>query len=182
MYILWKMIFLKCEFCEKWDFRNVNFVKIEISELWILWKMIFQNGEFCKNWDFQCLNFWIKCGLLPQCGLDLEFFGCSPFISSSISSCFWKTMANFKTCQWVVAIPWLGEYIYFAGESSSGSSGIPDSSGGDSRSRHAVGNAQPQSQSCMSEPLSYYRELLHYYYCTIIIFGKLERGEEAGKP
>ena len=106
------------------------------------------------------MNFWIKCGLLPQCGLDLEFFGCSPFISSSISSCFWKTMANFKTCQWVVAIPWLGEYIYFAGESSSGSSGIPDSSGGDSRSRHAVGNAQPQSQSCMSEPLSYYRVLL----------------------
>ena len=27
MWILWKMRFQKCEFCENWDFRNVNFVK-----------------------------------------------------------------------------------------------------------------------------------------------------------
>ena len=27
------LIFEKCEFCEKWDFVYVNFVKIEISEM-----------------------------------------------------------------------------------------------------------------------------------------------------
>ena len=36
MWILWKMRILKCEFCEKWDFRIVNFVKNVISERWIL--------------------------------------------------------------------------------------------------------------------------------------------------
>ena len=43
------LIVLKCEFCEIWDFRNVNFVKIGISELWILWKLRFQKGEFCAS-------------------------------------------------------------------------------------------------------------------------------------
>ena len=34
MWILWKMIFWKCEFLEKkWDFKKVNFVKNEISEM-----------------------------------------------------------------------------------------------------------------------------------------------------
>ena len=56
MWILWKLRFQKCEFCEKWDFKNVNFVKNEISERWILYKL-----------DFQCVNFWIKCGFSPQC-------------------------------------------------------------------------------------------------------------------
>ena len=35
------LIFQKCEFCEKCDFRNVNFVKNAILETWILWKMFF---------------------------------------------------------------------------------------------------------------------------------------------
>ena len=30
------LIIRKCEFFVKWDIRNVNFVKIEISEKWIL--------------------------------------------------------------------------------------------------------------------------------------------------
>ena len=60
------LIFQKCEFYEKWDFRNMNFEKIEIFIMWILWKMRFQKGEFCKNWDFQCVNFWIKCRFLPH--------------------------------------------------------------------------------------------------------------------
>ena len=30
MWIMWKLRFQKCEFYENWDFRNVNFVKIEI--------------------------------------------------------------------------------------------------------------------------------------------------------
>ena len=47
----------KCEFCEKWDFRIVNFVKNEISEMWILSKMGFQKCEFCKNWKNLDVNF-----------------------------------------------------------------------------------------------------------------------------
>ena len=40
---LWKMRFQKCEFCEKWDFKKVNFVKIGIF-------MIFQKSRvFHKN-------------------------------------------------------------------------------------------------------------------------------------
>ena len=39
-----------------WYFKNVNFVKIEISEMWILWKMRFQKCEFCENWDFRNVN------------------------------------------------------------------------------------------------------------------------------
>ena len=37
------MRFQKGEFCQKWDFRKVNF-------------------------DFQYVNFWIKFGFVPQCG------------------------------------------------------------------------------------------------------------------
>jgi len=35
MWILWKMIFWNCEFCEKWYFEIVNFVKYETLKLWI---------------------------------------------------------------------------------------------------------------------------------------------------
>ena len=45
MWIWWKLRFQKCEFCDNWDFKNVNFV---------------------QNWDFQYVNFWEKCGILPQ--------------------------------------------------------------------------------------------------------------------
>ena len=46
MWILWKMRFWKCEFIQKWDFQNVNFVKNEIFKMWILWKMRFSKYEF----------------------------------------------------------------------------------------------------------------------------------------
>ena len=94
MWILWKMIFWKCEFCEKWgfeivnfcvkrDFEIVNFVKNEISKMcfvknetlkmWILWKMRLWNCEFCEKWDFQNVNFWINWGFLPHCADRSEF-------------------------------------------------------------------------------------------------------------
>ena len=46
MWILWKLRFLKREFCEKWDFRNVTFMKIRILEMWILQKLGFSICEF----------------------------------------------------------------------------------------------------------------------------------------
>ena len=53
MWILWKLRFQNCEFCEKWDFRYVNFVKNEISEMWILEKFGFSMCEFLdKMWIF----------------------------------------------------------------------------------------------------------------------------------
>ena len=48
---------LKCEFCQKWQLENVNFVKNETLKLWILSKMILWNGEFCVKWDFEMVNF-----------------------------------------------------------------------------------------------------------------------------
>ena len=60
MWILWKIGLWKCEFCEKWDFENVNlvkneilkilnFVKNEILKMWILWKMRRSKCEFSDN-------------------------------------------------------------------------------------------------------------------------------------
>ena len=42
-----KLRFQKCEFCEKWDFRNVNFVK----------KRHFKNVNFCEKWEIENVNF-----------------------------------------------------------------------------------------------------------------------------
>ena len=67
MWILWKMRFWKCEFCEKWDFGNVNFVENKVLKMWILWKMWFSKCEFREKWDFQNVIFWINWGFLPQC-------------------------------------------------------------------------------------------------------------------
>ena len=46
----------KCEFCEKWGFENMNFVKNEISEMWILSKRGIENVNFVKN---EILKMWI---------------------------------------------------------------------------------------------------------------------------
>ena len=32
--IIQNLMFEKCEFCEKWDFENVNFEKSEIFKTW----------------------------------------------------------------------------------------------------------------------------------------------------
>ena len=47
MWISRKIRFWKCEFCEKWDFENVNFVKNVIVKLWI-----FSKNEILKMWIF----------------------------------------------------------------------------------------------------------------------------------
>ena len=55
-----KLGFLECEFCENWDFRNVNFInfmKNEVSHMWILWKLRFQKCEFCEKIEIS--EFWI---------------------------------------------------------------------------------------------------------------------------
>ena len=31
-----KLRFQKCELCKNWDFKNVNFVKIDITKMWIM--------------------------------------------------------------------------------------------------------------------------------------------------
>ena len=51
------LMFEKCEFCEKWEFEIVNFVKNEVLKMWILWKMRFWKCDFCEKWDFEIVNF-----------------------------------------------------------------------------------------------------------------------------
>ena len=48
------MMFEKCEFCEKWDFENVNFVKNETLKMC---KMTLLKCEFCEKWDIENVNF-----------------------------------------------------------------------------------------------------------------------------
>ena len=56
---LWKIRFWNCEFCEKWDFekviflKNVNFLKMRFSKCEFLWKMRLWNCEFGQKWYFQ---------------------------------------------------------------------------------------------------------------------------------
>ena len=68
LWFLWKMRFWKCEFCVKWDFEIVIFVKNEILKLWfkkkptilkmwILSKMRFSKCEFWEKWVFENVNF-----------------------------------------------------------------------------------------------------------------------------
>ena len=45
LWILWKMRLWKCEFYEKWDFRNVIF--------FFFWKMRLWKCEFCEKWDIE---------------------------------------------------------------------------------------------------------------------------------
>ena len=50
-------MFEKCEFREKGDFKNVNFVKTETLKMWTLSKMRLWKYEFCEKWDFEIANF-----------------------------------------------------------------------------------------------------------------------------
>ena len=50
------LMFENCEFWEKWDFENVNFVTNEILKMWIFWKMRFWKCKFCEKWDFEIVN------------------------------------------------------------------------------------------------------------------------------
>ena len=59
-------MFEKCEFCDKWDFGNVNFATNEILKLWISWKVKFWKLEFCEKCDFENMNIIDKYGFLPD--------------------------------------------------------------------------------------------------------------------
>ena len=53
-----KMIFWICEFCEKWNFETVHFVKKRDSENVNFAKYeILKKCEFCQKWDFENVNF-----------------------------------------------------------------------------------------------------------------------------
>ena len=51
------LLFEKCEFCEKWDFEIVNFVRNGTLKLWILRKTRLWKCEFCEIRDFKNVNF-----------------------------------------------------------------------------------------------------------------------------
>ena len=56
--IPYNLILEKCEFCEKWDFENVNFVKIVIVKMWIFgWFTDFCPSVYETFWlDFQTIQ------------------------------------------------------------------------------------------------------------------------------
>ena len=56
MWILRKMRFCKCEFCEKCEFENVNFVKIEIFKLRYLDKMWILGPLCCPWWELYLMT------------------------------------------------------------------------------------------------------------------------------
>ena len=56
MWILWKLRFCKCEFCEKCEFENVNFVKIEIFKLRYLDKMWILGPLCCPWWELYLMT------------------------------------------------------------------------------------------------------------------------------
>ena len=97
MWLLWKMRFQKCEFSEKWDFRNVNFVKIEISEMWILWKMRFLEMWILGKMRFQKLGFSI-CEFLDKMWIFAPAWRVIwNFLVLSASSHTQKQIASFST-------------------------------------------------------------------------------------
>ena len=84
LWLLWKLRFWKCDFCEKCDFENATFVKngllkCDFCEICDFENAIFcyKNVNFAKNailkceflekCDFEHVIFWIKFGFLPQC-------------------------------------------------------------------------------------------------------------------
>ena len=73
MWILWKMRLWQCEFCEKWDFANVenvncvknwdfksvNFVKNEIFKVWIFEDFCPSvRDSLCSNIAYYVVNMW----------------------------------------------------------------------------------------------------------------------------
>ena len=90
MWILWKMRFWKCEFCEKWDFDNVNFVKSEILKMWIWWKVTFSKCEFLDE-----LRIFVPVCIAseqPYAFIIMKFKSCLVFIVCVVCSC------NSKEC------------------------------------------------------------------------------------
>ena len=80
MWILSNIRLWKCEFCQSWDFKNVNFVKYEIFKMWILSKMRLW------KWDFQSVNF------CPSVRLPKKSHFCAKmrFLSNFQTSWIWQ--------------------------------------------------------------------------------------------
>ena len=55
VWILWKMRFWMCDFCEKCGFESVNFVKNVILKVWI-----------CEKCDFESVNFDLVVGVVLE--------------------------------------------------------------------------------------------------------------------
>ena len=54
MWILSKMRLWNCEFCQKWDFEIVNFVKNEIFKMWIFFEKMCNFASMCGCRDYSC--------------------------------------------------------------------------------------------------------------------------------
>ena len=79
MWFLWKLIFWKCDFCEKWDFENVNFFlkKMSFYKMWICKKNVSVKCDFCEKWVFENVNFVknvsVKCDFCEKWNGNVNF-------------------------------------------------------------------------------------------------------------
>ena len=100
MWILWKMRFWKCEFCENLDFENVNFVKIGNLEMLILpkWEaMIFEatpsvqnEDKIKKSWTLPISTSWSNSTWFCSKGMDRVSLSKGLEMDSGIDSKGWK--------------------------------------------------------------------------------------------
>ena len=91
MWVLWKIRIWKCEFCEKWEFENMNFGKMT------LWKC-----EFCEKWHFENVNFVKNETLKMWISSKLRFSKCD-FLHRLRYVPVW---ANAPTFQLHIDCPW----------------------------------------------------------------------------
>ena len=104
MWILWKMRFWNCEFCEKWDFEIMNFVKkwdfgiVNFVKNEILLKLRFWNCEFCEKMRLWNCEFCEKWGLSKCEFLDKLMILPSVWMGLKMGKTFWEALWNCKVC------------------------------------------------------------------------------------
>ena len=96
MWILSKIRFWNCEFCQKWDFHNVNF--------WINWGFLPQCGKKKSRWIFIFfttkvqITFTVFFPVFPQLGSRKVAISLVLFKATQITGC------NFQVLQFFFAL------------------------------------------------------------------------------
>ena len=98
MWILWKMRFQNCEFCEKWDFRKVKKLGFSICEfldkMWIFAPVCTFEVYMCST---QCVQLWASAYLLPP-NFPFKAWKLGA-LKCMLRSVMWlASLTTFKTC------------------------------------------------------------------------------------
>ena len=93
MWIMWKIAFQKCEFCQIWDFRYVNFEENDILKMWLLWKLSFSKCDFSDEIGI----FAPMCLVLPSQKTGIAKLGLLGQFCQSVTYSREATWVTFKT-------------------------------------------------------------------------------------